>query len=448
MRTLGIITFTLLTLCLTACTDETLQQLKQEGELVVLTRNAPTTYYEGRDGPTGPEYDLVTRFATDHKLNVRFKILDSVDDILKALSAGEGHLAAAGLTRTDGRLDNGYAFGPAYLAVQQQVVCRRDNGRIPNDPSDLVGLKLRVIDNSSYQETLKTLQQDLPALRWQTDSKSDTEQLLEQVWRKKIDCTLADSFIVDINRRYHPELVVAFNIGQADDMAWMLSPKWIGLDNALEDWLDDIEDNGFLDSWHERYFGHVDFFDYVDIRALHRRIKQRLPKYKKTFMRAAKKYKLRWTLLAAQGYQESHWRQNAKSPTGVRGIMMLTLNTANSVNVKNRLDPVQSIYGGARYLRRMIKRIPDTVHEDDRVWFALAAYNVGFGHLNDARILAERLGKNPDRWVDLKDVLPLLSQKKYYKTLKYGYARGTEPVRYVQRIRNYRQILEKNIKPK
>ena len=225
----------------------------------------------------------------------------------------------------------------------------------------------------------------------------------------------------------------------------MLAPKWAGLADELEDWFDNIEDNGFLDSWRERYFGHVEIFDYVDIRAFHRRIKHRLPKYKKTFVKAAEKYKLPWTLLAAQGYQESHWRDNAKSPTGVRGIMMLTLNTAKSVGVKSRLDPVQSIYGGAKYLRRMIKRIPDSVHEDDRVWYALAAYNVGFGHLRDARTLAERLGKNPDRWVDLKEVLPLLAQKQYYKTLKYGYARGTEPVRYVQRIRNYRQVLEQDV---
>lgn len=126
----------------------------------------------------------------------------------------------------------------------------------------------------------------------------------------------------------------------------------------------------------------------------------------------------------------------------MRGIMMLTRKTASEVGVKDRLSARQSIMGGAKYLARLIKRIPEEVTGSDRMWFALAAYNVGLGHLRDARTLAVRLDKNPNVWVDLRDVLPLLSKKKYYRKLKHGYARGTEPVRYVQRIRDYHDILE------
>jgi len=210
-------------------------------------------------------------------------------------------------------------------------------------------------------------------------------------------------------------------------------------------WFAILEGKGELASILNKHYGFVELFDYVDLSRFNRRIQKRLPKYSADFKQAADEFSLPWTLLAAQSYQESHWRANAKSPTGVRGIMMLTLITAKEMGVKSRLNPQQSIKGGAKYLRRLIDRLPEEIVEPDRTWFALAAYNVGMGHIYDARQLAREKEKDPDKWHDLETVLPLLSQKKYYKKLKYGYARGKEPVRYVQRIRNFRNILEREL---
>jgi membrane-bound lytic murein transglycosylase F len=326
------------------------------------------------------------------------------------------------------------------------VVCRRDNGAVPRKVEELVGKNIEVIASSSYVERLQELSQQIPGLKWTEVSDAGTEQLLEKVWLKQIDCTVADSNIVSINRRYYPELLVAFPLAEDQALAWILADNWKHLGPDLEQWLEQIEQNGDLAAIHEKYYGHVDIFDYVDMRQFISRIKTRLPKYREDFVRESKVAGVDWSLLAAQAYQESHWNPHAKSPTGVRGMMMLTLNTAKSVGVKNRLDAKQSIKGGARYLARMIKRVPESVQGENRVWLALAAYNVGFAHLQDARILAEQLGKNPDSWTELKQVLPLLSQKKYYKKLKYGYARGSEPVTYVQRIRDYQQVLLQGLK--
>jgi len=417
----------------------------EKTELIVLTRNAPTTWYEGRDAYEGPEYDLINSFATYKKLRVRYVAKDSINDLLTSIKKGEGDIVAAGLSRTNLRLAKGFNFGPAYQHVQQQVVCRRNNGEIPREPDDLIGMRLMVASQSSYEEELRKLKDDLPELEWVSHAEYDTEQLLQMVWQREIDCTIADSNIVSINRRYYPELIVAFTFEESQPLAWILSDDVRYLQNDIKKWLSLIKSNGELSIIMDRYFGHVTVFDYVDMRKFKRRIVKRLPKFKKHFKKAALETGISWELLAAQAYQESHWNPRAKSPTGVRGMMMLTLNTAKSVGVTNRLDPVQSIKGGAKYIQRMLKRIPSTVNEQDRLWFALAAYNVGYGHVKDARELARSLGKNPDLWVDLKTVLPLLSQKKYYKNLKYGYARGTEPVRYVQRIRNYRQVLESTL---
>ena len=206
-----------------------------------------------------------------------------------------------------------------------------------------------------------------------------------------------------------------------------------------------IDKNGELAELKDKYYGYIEVFDYVDTRALTRRIKRLLPKFRPMFEEAEQRHGIDWTLLAAQSYQESHWNPRAKSPTGVRGIMMLTLTTAKEMGIKSRLNAKDNIMGGAKYLSKMQKRLPKSITGHDRERMALAAYNVGFGHLRDAFVLAKRLEKNPDLWSDVSTVMPLLGQKKYYRTLKHGYARGWEPVRYVKRIRDYQDIIVQNL---
>ena len=179
-----------------------------------------------------------------------------------------------------------------------------------------------------------------------------------------------------------------------------------------------------------------------EIKTFLKHIETRLPYYREEFQRAEKKTGISWVLLASMSYQESKWNRHAISPTGVRGLMMLTRSTAADMGIQNRLDPKKSIAGGARYLSSLYKRMPAAIQPWDRMLLALASYNVGFGHVKDAQLLGKRLGKNPNRWDDLKEVLPLLAKKKYYKDLPHRYARGWEPVQYVKRIREYRKILD------
>jgi len=427
-------------LVISGCSDdERINRILENKKMVVVTRNAPTTYYVGRDGPTGFEYDLVSAFAEDIGVEVEFVVKDSLSDILEMVEKGEADFAAAGLTRTAQR-QNSFLFSDPYQHVKQQVVCRRGGAR-PKKLEDLVGLSLEVPADTSYQERLEKLQQEVPQLSWKLDQEHDTEYLLEQVWTRKLDCTIGDSNIVDINRRYYPELTVRFAISDDQPLAWLMSSNSDGLQDKIDTWLSQFRDDGELQRVINKYYGFIEVFDYVDTRRFKRKVKRILPRYQKMFQQAAKRHDMDWTLLAAQAYQESHWNRRARSPTGVRGIMMLTLNTAQEVGIESRLDPEQSIHGGARYLNQLRKRLPDSIEEPDRTWIALAAYNVGMGHIYDARRLTEDMGKNPDLWHDLKEVLPLLSQKKYYRKLKYGYARGSEPVRYVRHIRDYHDML-------
>ena len=434
----------LLALSVTGCDllpQSRLERVKDNGVLHVLTRNSGTTYYEGPYGPAGIEYDLARGFADYLGVKLKIETSDSLSQILERIRTGEADLAAAGLTVTAERkavLD----FSTGYQRITPQLVYRVGL-RTPKNLNDLNG-NLEVVANSSHAERLRTLQEEYPELSFQENSELPSEELLNLVWEQVIDYTVADSNEVSISRRFYPELRVAFEISSPEPLAWAFprDEEDRSLVEKANAYLNSLRESGELDRLLERYYGYVSDFDYVGTRRYMKHIEQRLPRYRTWFEEAAEKTGVDWRLLAAIGYQESHWNPRAVSPTGVRGIMMLTQNTMKHMGIKkSRLDPQASIEGGARYISRVRAKIPERIAEPDRTWMALAAYNVGYGHLEDARILAQGDGANPDKWVDLKKYLPLLGQKKWYKKTKHGYARGNEPVRYVENIRSYYDIL-------
>jgi membrane-bound lytic murein transglycosylase F len=439
LKSIGLLAVLLL-LTLTMSRDTSIAALQEAGELVVITRESPTTLYLTADGPAGPEYDYLKSFADYLGVELRLVFLQKNSEVIAAINNGEGHIAAAGMTLYPPLEEQGMIFGPGYQNVDIQVICRRNNGKLPSKIEELADVELVVVADSSNEARLFNLQQDYPDLSWQADENATVDDLLQLVWRREIGCTVANSNQFNIKRRFYPELQAAFTIEEGQPLAWTLAPEWRVLSHSIEEWLQAIETNGTLLILRDRHFDENEF-DYVDMRSFVRRIQSRLPALIPLFRKAAEQHDMPWTLLAAQAYQESHWNRRAKSPTGVRGIMMLTLTTAKEVGVKSRLDAAQSIMGGASYLRQLERRIPDSVSGEDRWWFALAAYNVGMGHLQDARELAAELDLDPDSWLDLRGVLPLLAQKKYYKDLSHGRARGREPVIYVNKIRNYQNIL-------
>lgn len=440
-----------LLIALSACGDKPppdtrslLEKIRADGTLIVLTTNEPTAYYFDRDDkPAGPEYEMSLAFAESLGVEADFRVFDSLPEVIDALRRGEGHIAAAGITVTDTRLKH-FDFGPTYQTVNEELICHRNSIRV-TQIADITGLQIVIPAQSSYIRTLTQLQTKIPGIQWQADDQLLTPQLMKKVWQKKIQCTLADSTIVAINRRYYPELSVKFTLAANSHLAWMYPKDSPQLSDAITQWFADFNQSSALEQLQEKYYGFVEVFDYVDIKRFLRRIDKRYPKYREMFETAAEEAGIPSTLLAAVSYQESHWNPRAKSPTGVRGIMMLTQPVAKSLGVTSRLDARQNIFAGAKYLRKMHDMVGEEVPEPDRTWLAMASYNVGRGHFHDAQGLARKLGKNPQRWADMKEILPLLSQKKYYKDLRYGYARGNEPVRYVTRIRNYRDLLEERL---
>ena len=286
------------------------------------------------------------------------------------------------------------------------------------------------------------MRKETAELDWNVNEDLDTDALLYLVNEGLIDYTVADSNQAQLIRRFYPKLKVAFDITKPRQLAWALSQSD---DSSLYDevviFFNKIKKDQTLAQLIDRHYGHTDSLNYVGLCKFREHTNNRLPAYQKFFEEEAEKYQIDWRMLAAIGYQESHWNKDAESPTGVKGIMMLTKGTAKHLGIKDREDPRQSIEGGARYFIQRIKKIPERIPEPDRTWLALASYNVGFGHLEDARILTQQRGGNPDKWMDVKESLPLLSQKKWFSQTKHGYARGKEPVRYIENVRSYYELL-------
>lgn len=424
---------------------KTFQAIVDSGELKIATRNAPTTWYIDADGlAAGYEHDLALAYSDSLGLEPKFVVKDSISEIFNALQTGEADIAAAGLTLLPSRKSE-FLVGPKYDSVHQALVCHRDGPR-PESYEALTDIEITVVTDSSYAENLEQIRQKYnPQLQWTETDDHATEALLGQVADKKIDCTVADSTIVKINRRYFPEVIVAMQLTDAQSLALYLPSQMKMLKKKLDNWYAVFKHSPQKKKIEDRYYGYFQEFDYVDVSVFKRRIEKRLPRYDKYFEVAADRYDLPLMTLLAQSYQESHWDPDAVSPTGVKGIMMLTSNTAEAMDISDRTDAKQSIMGGARYLKKMLGRFKDEIKAEDQLYLALAAYNVGRAHMHDAQILARELGYSPYHWHDMKQVLPLLAQEKYYKDLKYGYARGTEPVRYVQRIREYQHILENQV---
>jgi membrane-bound lytic murein transglycosylase F len=415
-----------------------LQSIQEQGHIRFLTLNSASTYYHDINQENGFEFELGQLFAESIGVKTRFIAVSQFSDLYPELLFGTGDIAAAGLSRNESSFSNAVLYGPAYYEVTNQILFRKGNIERPRKIEDLVGGTLKVISGSSQAKLLHELQRKHTDLAWIESDDIANEELIEQVESGKIDYALTDSHEIALQRRFFPELRVGFEMDRPKQLRWAFNySDDNSLTLAIEDFFNAIKKDGRLDQLVHRHYSHVTRFNYSDIQTLTLHMRQRLPGYEALFKLAAKAHGIDWRLLAAIGYQESLWRPRAISPTGVRGLMMLTRPTAKQMGVKDRLNPEQSIFGGAKYFASVLKRTSSHIAEPDRTWFALASYNVGYGHLQDARKITKSNGGDPDKWIDVKKSLPLLARKKWYKSTKYGYARGWEPVIYVENIRKY-----------
>ncbi len=421
----------------------TLKKIKKTGILRLITDNSANTYYIYHDAKMGFEYDMAKKFAEFLHVSLVAEV-PGWNNMFPFLIENRGDFIAAGLTITNKRKQK-VDFSRPYMTIQQRLIHHKLVLNIKNI-NELAGKTIHVRRGTSYETRLEELVKSGIKINIVLHNNIATEDLIRMVADREIKYTVADSNIALLNRRYYPDIRIGFQIEDDENLGWAVRKGNQAFLKKINEFLTMAEKTGMQGKIYEKYYGSVEVFDYFDLKKFHERIDTRLPQYKDLIKKESRKYGFDWRMIASVIYQESHYDKNAISRTGVRGLMQVTLDTAKEMEIKNRRNPVQSIKAGIKYLDILYKRFDDIKDKNQRLLFALASYNIGYGHVRDAQELAAKKGMNKNSWLSLKKVLPLLSRRKFYKQTEYGYARGWEPVRYIQRILIYYDILKQKVR--
>ena len=425
-----------------------LDRVEKRGYLRVVTRISPTIYIPDPRNPQGIEYDLVERFAKMLGVGVQFIVVNSIDDAYDRVYRGEADFAAAGLVVTANR-EKRFRYGPSYLTVRRQLIYRRGAEK-PASIRDIGNAYISIAKGSSAMDWLArkkttaggSAAPSFPAYVIQTHPQGDGLDVIDALDKGEVDYGVVFSHEALLGKQISDKIRIAADLGPPVSFAWAFSRRNDGsLFQAASRFFAQMRANHDLKTLIDRYYAQFEQLDQALAQQFLEDVENRIQPYLKAFKAAGRKYDIDWRLLAAMGYQESKWRNNAISHQGAYGLMQITLPTARELGLHNPKNPVQNIMSAAKYINQLRKQVPDKAKEPDLTYFALAAYNMGIGHLTDAINLTREQGGNPNRWRDVRARLTELSDPKVYRHLRYGYARGEETVQYVENIRAFHDLM-------
>ena len=414
-------------------------------------RPSPTTWFVGPDGDAaGFDRELVALFAREVGLPLRIVPADSALQLFKGIASGEVQIGAGGLIRpasaANERSAESLLYSNGYYAIEPVLVYNSE-GFKPESWADLIGETVGIVGGTGLEATLAKVRGDHPDVQWRPLALPAADGLIEQVSEGSLGYAVVASNEAALVRNVFLNVETAFPVGPRQELVWVVSAKQAVLLEKVNAFFARIAKDGTLQRLIDRYFGHVRRVERIGAGVFQERIRTVLPAFTALFHQAQQESGIEWRLIAAIAYQESHWDPQATSETNVRGMMMLTEDTAKRLRVRDRLDARQSIGAGARYLAELKRSLPARIAEPDRTWIALAAFNIGIGHLEDARVLAVRRKLNPDSWSDIKKTLPLLAQADLADDTRFGVARGGQAVVFVETVRAYYDVLLRLEKP-
>lgn len=418
--------------------QESLAEVRELGTLTVLTTRSPLTYIRSRKGVSfGIDHDLLEKFAAHYNLKLSYKTFPNEEEVLRALARGEGDIAASRIRTLPHSL--GFLNGPAYEETYLSLYCHKKS-RVENI-ADLSNKKVTILNKDNYLGLAERLKLFAPNVEVEVVANKRAQHLIEDLSKKTSDCAIAENLAGNFYSRYYHSVDKVTQLSDSYSLSWLLSPKHQNLQRLMQSWYKHASREDELMRVLDRYKNYIEKLDTRDIARFLKKVETTLPQYMSDFRKSADAHHLPWQLVAAVAYQESHWNPDARSFTGVRGLMQLTTHTANLVGIDDRTDPTQSIWGGAKYLRFLINRTSKDLDPKDRLAFALASYNMGLAHMRDAQKLAVKLGKNPRLWKDMREVIPLLADPKYASQLEFGHARGYEAVTFTERVKSFYTLI-------
>lgn len=415
----------------------------QKKPLRVVVVSQPLTYQKLRGLQSGYEYDLLQQFAKDYDYDLSVRTVPHESDVLGEVAAGRADVGAARLPSLWVN-QTSLAGGPIYDEQKIALICRR---HVDMNFSLMGRMRLekpvRFVTTSKTvsREWVNNFEKETPLAKIQVLPQPQPHVLFRYLISGRSDCLLMDRLQARYNLRSYPELRWIKDLRAYQQYQFVISPAQDGIRQDLRLWFPRAARSGTLHQIKDRYKNYLDELTPIDQADFFRFFAVRFQPFEKLFKKYSFQNNIPWQLAAAVAYQESHLDPEAQSWTGVRGLMQLTEETAQHVGIDDRTDPEQSILGGSKYLRILLARQSKSLPDRERLALALATYNVGPAHMLDAQNLAERLGKNPNCWKDIRSVLPKLADPFYAQMLKYGPARGDEPVEFVDRVLSYLDLI-------
>ena len=401
------------------CSKESskLKQIKSNGILRIALVADPPHYFPSKVKKRGYDFELVSNYATSIDVELEIIKTNTSDEIIFLLNQGKVDIGILGSSPEFDQKNIKNVV--TYNNSKWYVIGNRANRQLPKSIDSIEPNTMIVANGSNASFILHSIEEDYSSLLWDELKNTNVRSILERINENHSKISIISEDIYVYYQYLFPETKKIFVLPIKYPSRWLVkNNNNLSFLYSINSFFNKYKQNGKLEKIGKTYYEHLNAFDYVDIRYYLKRIDKKLPKYKKYFVEAAKNSTLDARIIAAVSYQESHWNRKARSPTGVRGMMMLTLDTAKRVGVKNRLNAKQSIFGGAKYLKILYESLSNTIKEPDRLWFTLAAYNIGLGHVEDARTITKSQGDNPNSWIDVEKHIPKLSQKKWYKKNK------------------------------
>lgn len=423
------------------------QKIKKNNTVRFVLRNNLSSYYIWRGELLGFNYELAKQFAKEHKL--RYEIIVAPDNVsmLDYLIDDKADIALGYLTPTEQRRQKGIAFSRPYHYASELVIAQESVDDIKS-PQDLAGQTIHVRPSSAYWETAQTLQKTVSRLKLEAVAETiETETIIENIASGEYELTIADSHIVDMELTFRDDIQSLMSLGDPKPQSWAVKKGNEKLLARSNKFIKKHYRGLFYNVIYNKYFKNkrrldTHYTDYSDQKST-----GTLSPYDKTVKKYANQYDFDWRLMIAQMHQESRFNPKAKSMAGAKGLFQVMPRTAKELGIEDLNNPKLGIQAGIRYMDWVRERMQKhTIQADQLLWFTLASYNAGTGHVRDAMRLAKQKGWRDDVWFgNVEKAMLLLSQRKYAAKARYGYVRGKEPVNYVraikQRFETYQHVV-------
>lgn len=422
-----------------------LEQIRERGYIRILTRNHPGTYYMWKGRIMGYEFELAQAFAKKLKLRLEIIVAPTHADLLTMLRDGKADIAAALLSATEKRDNSGMDFSTPYMK-ERVVLVGEDSDNIESLEA-LEGRTIHVRKSSNHYQVAQDLKKKVPGVKIElAPEELNIQEIIDRVADGEYDLAIADRLSVKLEHAWRTNVDVLFDLGIEDNVyGWMVRENNPQLLKAINKFFAKKSTQKKMRILYTKYFD-APKRTRPEIDELN--ANGTISPYDEYVKKYADEYDFDWRLVVAQMFQESTFNPKAKSWVGARGLMQVMPDTGKQVGERNLFDPESSVRAGLKYLEWLHRKFEDKgISPENMMWFTLASYNAGLGHVYDAQDIAEEKGWDRKVWFNnVENAMLLLSDKKYYEKARYGYARGQEPYDYVRKIqerfRTYVALLE------